>query len=161
MAHQWKTGDRCAPVDGSWAGTVIDLRPGKLIVKDDDGFVDAYPMEDMVPLGPLDVNKPVSKDVEQKAKPKQKGDIPTLDLHAERLPGCRKLPVDMILACQLDELNLFLHRMKHIRSRRLGIVHGKGKGVLRANVISVLRKNGFRHFSDETLDGGSLLVERY
>ena len=161
MKHKWQIDDRCSPVDGSWEGMVIAIREGKLVVKDDEGFVGVYAMDELVPLGPLDIRGKSVKDEPEAQGPKKKPGIPVLDLHAEKLPACRKLPADMILVCQLDELRLFLQRMKRDKIPRFRIIHGKGSGVLRAEVIRMLRVQGFKNFRDETLDGGSLIVDRY
>ncbi len=159
MKHKWEIGDRCSPVDGDWTGRVIAIRPDTLVVKDEDGFIDEYAMDELVPLGPLDIRKPVGKP--SPPKPKGKQNMPVLDLHAEKLPACRKMPADMILECQLEELRLFLGRMKRDKVPRFGIIHGKGKGVLRGEVIRMLKAQGFKNFRDESIDGGSLLVERH
>ena len=161
MKHKWQIDDRCSPVDGRWTGTVIAIRDGKLVVKEDEGFVEVYAMDELVPLGPLDIRGKSVKDEPGAQGPKINPGIPVLDLHAEKLPACRKLPADMILACQLDELRLFLQRMKRDKIPRFRIIHGKGSGVLRAEVIRMLRARGFKNFRDETLDGGSLIVDRY
>jgi len=139
---------------------VIAIRDGKLVVKDDEDFVEVYAMDELVPLGPLDIRTKEPKDGPNPREPKNKPDIPVLDLHAEKLPACRRLPADMILACQLDELRLFLQQMKRDKIPRFRIIHGIGSGVLRVEVIRMLRVQGFKNFRDETLDGGSLLVER-
>ncbi len=161
MKHKWQIDDRCSPVDGRWTGTVIGIREGKLVVKDDEGFVEVYAMDELVPLGPLDIRGKSVKDEPGAQGPKINPGIPVLDLHAEKLSACRKLPADMILSCQLDELRLFLQRMKRDKIPRFRIIHGIGSGVLRAEVIRMLCARGFKNFRDETLDGGSLIVDRY
>ncbi len=85
--------------------------------------------------------------------------VTTLDLHIETLaPEMATQPAIIILRYQLSKLSAYLDQAEKAGARFLTIIHGKGKGVLKKEVLHMLSIRPGVQFVLEKHDGGAVEV---
>ncbi|MCQ2334439.1 MAG: Smr/MutS family protein [Paludibacteraceae bacterium] len=95
-------------------------------------------------------------------KEAKKDDQMLIDLHAEQLTSRRDLPASDILALQLAAFRRVMIAEKRNKGKQIIFIHGKGEGVLRAELEKILRKEfqscRFLDANYQKFSTGALLV---
>ncbi|HLF64888.1 MAG TPA: Smr/MutS family protein [Saprospiraceae bacterium] len=99
--------------------------------------------------------------VHTKPIPKNPFDFPdTIDLHIEELnPKLIDAEPALILAHQRSRLKDFLSAAIHHHKSQVTIIHGKGEGVLRSDVLTVLKEFSEIRTIEEEGHGGAMIVK--
>jgi dsDNA-specific endonuclease/ATPase MutS2 len=147
-----KEGDHVALISDTTRGVVISLLPQKkALVLTNDGFENTYLLKELVKVLPQSKklveihsvpvkDKPISKKTKISSKQQQKG--MEVDLHIHELSDHWKhLTNGQIVQLQLDHLKRKMQYAMKNKLTKVIIIHGKGEGVLRAEVRNWL--NGF------------------
>ncbi|MDQ3142095.1 MAG: Smr/MutS family protein [Bacteroidota bacterium] len=104
-----------------------------------------------------DVLESLSKDKIPILKPKEKNQpSKSIDLHMEILnPGLTLNNASEILKYQLNEFKIFLEKSISNKQFSITIIHGKGEGILRNEVRSLLRSDPRIKIFKEANDNGA------
>ena len=85
--------------------------------------------------------------------------VTTLDLHIEALaPEMTTQPATVILRYQLSKLAEYLDQAEQAGAKYLTVIHGKGTGVLKKEVLHMLGIRSSVQFVLEKHDGGAVEV---
>lgn len=148
-----KIGDRVSFLNEKMAGEVLGLKADEILVLRDDDFEEWTPANELIPERDLDPGYILSKNelnsiLNQKelssqsksSKKHQNPDCWTIDLHIEELVDHHEqLSNYEIVQIQLNKCQQFIEKAIRNNIERLIIVHGVGQGVLREEVIKMLR----------------------
>lgn len=163
-AQKIQIGDRVSVLDDQLEGVVTRIEGNIITFQDEHGFDYQMPAGRLVVIG-----KELATRLPGDYVPVQKGDgkhktsrkpsvTDTLDLHADKL-GIEHLPSGEILQLQLRKLKQYLNSIRRKHYRTFTIIHGEGQGVLKKEVIKILRSKGFNHFWP--INAGSIKVENH
>lgn len=148
----FKIGDRVSVLHETTVGVVTDIDKQQVKIEDTDGFERVYSPTDLVLVAskkdysfihhkdkPEDV-LPKSDRLTPTAK-KNNREIPEIDLHIDMLvDDCAGLTNFEIVQKQLFACKRFLQSLMHGTEKKAILIHGKGTGVLRHEVLSYLEK---------------------
>ncbi len=160
-------GDKILVVDDDLRGVITKIEGDKVTFMSDEGFEYVYPKNKIVvvntdienlflqgnPRKNIVSNKVVSKKKMAK-KP------PVFDLHIEKIqPKHQHLSAGQKLQIQLNEANRIVRKMQLQKQKSFILVHGVGKGVLKKELIKLLKtkKLGFEEASFKDFGHGSAL----
>ncbi len=155
-------GDRVSVIDDQLEGEVIRIDGNIITFQDEHGFDYQMPAERLVVIGKdLTIHLPGSYVPVQKEddllQPPPNPTLPdTLDLHADKL-DIEHLPSGEILQAQLRKLKQYLDSIRQKHYKTFTIIHGQGQGVLKKEVIKILRRKGFKNYWE--INQGSIKVE--
>lgn len=146
-------GDRVEVLDDTISGIVIEIRNQQVILETDDGFPMSFPMNKLIKdegllLNRTELNRAVmeekntlKKEKHSKKKKTSKEKPMEVDLHIEELTISTKFMTDYdMLNLQLDTAKNRLEFAIQKNIRRVVFIHGVGKGVLRAELETLLRR---------------------
>jgi len=118
--------------------------------------------DDLILIEESKVENPALIEILQESKSKQKPrkEISNkIDLHIEQLaPHLVNAPPSRILDFQIERCIEFIETSIASKQGIIHIIHGKGKGVLKAAVIDILKSNNQINFYTEASQGGALDV---
>ena len=143
-----KNGDKVKLIDDVGEFTVQSIQGKSAVVIDEHGFEDVLPINQLMPVRPFNVSEatPKKQDVSHapiKSKParkKQKRKL-EIDLHAGVLLGSTSgLTNHQIVLLQLDEAEKGIRQARKDGYTHVVLIHGKGKGKLRADLHQRLNK---------------------
>jgi dsDNA-specific endonuclease/ATPase MutS2 len=145
----FKPGDKVAPIDEPIRGTVKEIiSPKKVLVVTDDGFEIIYAINELVKIHPNTArltrfSKPPQKDsVHHKKSLSPKKNVQTgmeIDLHIQELvDDWKHMTNGEIVQVQLRHVKKALLAAMKRKMTKLIIIHGRGEGVLRSEVRSIL-----------------------
>jgi dsDNA-specific endonuclease/ATPase MutS2 len=164
-----KIGDKIAVIDDRLEGIVTAVSENNIHFETDEGFQYIYPMDKVVVIASelqekLNKQKIISKDKDGKLQQKKKykqNEIPVFDLHIEKIQARHKhLSVAMILEIQMKEVERIIHKMKRSHYKQFILIHGEGKGILRKEIVKVLKYKGLTYTdaSYQKYGNGAILV---
>jgi hypothetical protein len=145
-------GDYVAVLNEAIAGTVIHSDKFKTKIKDLDGFVREYKNELLVIAKAEDqyrlIDDPLDKDTvrtRHKSKPKKAqvvSNVPLeIDLHFEALKNNLSFTdPNQILQKQMTACKSFIKKALDKKAKRIVLIHGKGEGILKAEIHLYLNK---------------------
>ncbi len=153
MDNDFEAGDVVKFIDEVGGGKILEiLDTNEAIIESDTGFDEKHPISSLVKVNeetnssyayrsiPLTVNKP-EQPKKQTKKVDVKGPVWEVDLHIENLiPNYRNLRNYDIVQYQLKYCQQTIERALLRNVYKLVIIHGKGEGVLREEVHSLLRR---------------------
>ena len=157
-----RPGIRCFHKTKDFAGTVVRVEKDFLIVEDEFGFTERFPLSDCLAdeqnlMQHVGVYTPWQKG--DKRLPSQKSKTEILDLHIEKLnPRMAHASAHDILTYQLKQSRHFIRLMKQRKTKRFKIITGMGSGKLHREVMRLLRQEGFQDFRDENYGGGAIVI---
>lgn len=139
---KFSIGDKVCCVNSPLRGTVVKILDSRHVVlhDDDTGMEIDYPIHTLILVEAshkeLSAKQPIAKE-EPIASKKTKVTNLAIDLHTEKLP--RNYKTSPPLYGQLDYLDYKLALAISQGAKQVTIVHGKGSGVLRNEVMKRLR----------------------
>lgn len=166
-----KPGDHVAVISDTTRGVVKELLPQKkVLVLTDDGFENTYQLKELVKVLPQskklveihsvpEKDKPVSKKNTVSSKQLQKGMEIDLHIH-ELIDSWKHMTNGEIVQLQLSHFKRKLQTAMKSRLNKVIVIHGKGEGVLRAEVRMLL--DGFdnvEYFDASYLEYGAGATE--
>ncbi len=159
-------GDKISVIDDDLEGIVTKVDDNTVHFETAEGFILQYDTHKVVVIGELlqknlEKKQPIQKD-KQKVTPRKKSvKTPVFDLHIEKIqPKHQHLSAGHKLQIQLDEAQRIIHQYKNKHYKELVLIHGHGKGVLRTEIIKLLKKNNLSYADADYMKygAGALLV---
>lgn len=155
-----KVGDEASVINDSVKGVVIQLTSSLAVIRDEHGFEREYRLEELVLYRSHDAYKledlKLNKEIEEKIKSQinEKGhklkDF-EIDLHIEELiEDHRNMTNHEILTKQMTVCKGFIQNAIEKGLPKVVLIHGKGEGVLKAEIHSFLNK--LRHYNGVYLE---------
>lgn len=137
---KFKIGDVVKPIDESLEGKVIGIEKSKILVLLNDGFEEYYFERDLVHK-----TKDIYSEIETKEPHLQiiieEYKIESVDLHFDALHFKQyKVQPHEVLSKQLILLKEAVVEAQKNKVNQLDIIHGKGEGILKNEVIKMLSK---------------------
>jgi dsDNA-specific endonuclease/ATPase MutS2 len=150
-------GDEVKVISSNRTGVFEGIEAGQARVRFDSGYI-LYPAHEIV----LHVPEPADEDllsVLEISPPKKKLATPfsnVLDLHLEKLPNYSPASGISILEYQIGQCKLFVEEVISRKLMSATIIHGKGAGILRENIVALLA--GYRQIKVQhpKNDGGAV-----
>ena len=142
-----KIGDKIMVIDDDLSGVISKIENSQVHFVTDEGFDYVYSSSKIVVVNPL-VEKqflqgnPRKKLLSQKAisKKSKSKQLPVFDLHIEKIQVRHKHLSDaQKLQIQLDEVRRIIIKMQRQKQKEFILVHGVGKGVLKNEIIKILK----------------------
>ena len=168
----FKLGDRVAVLHETLKGTVIDIGSSKAKIKDIDGFVWEYKIEELVPQEASSkytiTEKGLSKDKIRRSPKFQKSStklikanqVSEIDLHIEELrDDHRHLTNFQIVQIQMTACRAFIQDSLAYNRKKVVLIHGKGEGVLQSEIHSYLDR--LSNYSGSQLEYNDASYQRY
>ncbi len=145
----YKVGDQVSLLDDALNGTVSEIEGQRAFVKLDDGF------EEWVSFHKLVHKKKLQLDIDPLHEKHSESHIEIraervyeIDLHIEHLViDWKKIPTDKILDRQITSFTEELKDAIQNKYDKLIVIHGKGKGILKTELINILQSKGL-NFSE-------------
>ncbi|MDR1876298.1 MAG: Smr/MutS family protein [Flavobacteriaceae bacterium] len=148
-----KVGDQVRVVDEDGTFTIKRIEKNYAILIDPYGFEHTHPLKRLVPHVLLEELYNNSDEIvvkyEDKEKKKErfqsrkKEEVREIDLHIGHLVDyVTDLQPHQMLQKQLDRAKMEIDKAKEDRIKKLILIHGKGKGVLKAEVYKLLESVG-------------------
>ncbi|MDR3272803.1 MAG: hypothetical protein LBT29_04920 [Flavobacteriaceae bacterium] len=145
-----KVGDKAKILDEAGTVTVKKITGSMAVVEDEYGFELSYPLSQLLPCVPqtLEIENTESKknDVERNKpvppKPRLQVEvIREIDLHIGHLVDSMKgLRPHQMLEKQLITAKDEIERARKDRVKKLILIHGKGKGILKSEIYCLLNR---------------------
>jgi len=157
---RFKAGDRVEVIDDNEQGIVIKVKGHHITVEFEDGFAQEFLENEIIPSKPLDLNlgdssMPLIKTPLEKPKASEQfkssknNYVPEIDLHIhELIDDARRLSNFEILNIQLSKAKRFLDWAISKRFRKIVLIHGRGQGVLKEELKTLLRRYDNVEFYD-------------
>ena len=153
-----KVGDKVSVISDTITGKVIEISNDQVLVEDDHGFERAYQISELVVIeGDYKLgDQKLEKDIEDKIKiqlEEHKHQLKSfeIDLHIEELvESHQNMTNHEILTRQMNVCRSFVQNAIEKGSKRIVIIHGKGEGVLKAEIHTFLNK--LRNFNAVNLE---------
>jgi dsDNA-specific endonuclease/ATPase MutS2 len=143
----FKAGDRVALINEDLEGEVIAVSGGIIVVLDQDGFEREFSPDELVKkkdfLSHVDTVAPKSVDRPGKLKRSKSlsGDPDVIDLHFHEIYHTdRGLSNYDKLSYQLDFAMDKINQARKNKKRSIVFIHGKGTGVLKSELRSMIKK---------------------
>ncbi len=155
-----KKGDCVEVIDDTLSGKVVAVSAEQIMIETEDGFVFTYKPDEVIKAADFSVSRTVLEKVAavEKAQLKKKkkrykrphADKPMeVDLHIEKLTSSTQNMSDYaMLNLQLDTARSQLEFAIRKHIQRIVFIHGVGKGVLRAELETLLRRYDQVEFYD-------------
>ena len=156
MLKKIKLGDRVHWVDQPWSGIVQEISGARAYVLLDDGFTEWAPLSQLILKNDLDISfeeAPSQEKNETRHLEVRPIILEEIDLHIENLfVHWRSIPTSDILARQLHAFKEELQTCKRAKVDELIVIHGKGSGILKRNILEIL--NGHTNISLKEMNSG-------
>lgn len=152
-------GDEVKVISRGKTGVFEGIAAGQAKVRIDN-LHGLYPAHDIA----LYVSEPAEEDLlallEITATPKKKTNpfTNTLDLHLEKLPNYSAASGVSILDYQISQCKIFIEEVIRRKLLSATIIHGKGAGILRENIIALLAGYPQIKVQHPKNDGGAVEV---
>ncbi len=154
MKNCFNTGDRVETIDDNLQGIVKEIHENRVIIVDGDGFEYEFECEELVkieiipeklhPHAYVANQKQDIKSKKQHAEMRYEKKLPVVDLHKDKIPVLPGLvQSNEILTYQLRYLKQFIASMQKRNQKKFIVIHGKGTGKLKAEVIKILRQKNY------------------
>ncbi len=147
-----KKGDKIAVIDDQLEGIVTAVSNDKIHFETNEGFQYVYPIDKVVVIenslqDQLKNQKILPKDRHKTAKKITKTNItPVFDLHIEKIQvKHRHLPAALKLEIQIKEVERIIRQIKRSHHKQFILIHGEGKGILRKEIIKILKDKGLQY----------------
>lgn len=143
MYKSFNIGDKVCWIDQALEGTIVDINRQRAEVKLSDGFTEWIALSKLVlQLEDMDIDNAIDDKNELTHIEYRPLRTEEIDLHIEKLyTHWRSIPVQQILSRQINAFEEELRTAIAEKRDRLIVVHGKGEGILKANIIDILQKN--------------------
>ena len=143
-----KVGDRVAVISDTIKGKVVDIKNNLVLIEDEDGFSRSFDQSELVIIhGDYKLTEQeVSKEISDHIKRQLQEDKHTLksfeiDLHIEELVESHSnMTNHEILTKQMTVCRSFIQNAIAKGTKRIVLIHGKGEGVLEAEIHLFLNK---------------------
>ncbi len=164
---KFKVGDKVNLLNDTGGGEIVRIpSPGKVVLLTEHGFEEIHPERELVLKPDQDLSRslsidettqqvirsldqPSGKAASRKKKRGKEKSMMEVDLHIEELLASpTNLQDHDIIRIQLEHCEQALEKAIRARVRKLIIVHGVGKGVLREEVHRLLRERYEFEFYD-------------
>jgi len=140
-------GDKIMVIDDDLSGVISKIENSEVHFVTDEGFNYVYHLSKIVVVDSLIENlllqgNPRKKRLSQKAilKKNKSKKMPVFDLHIEKIQVRHKhLSDGQKLQIQLDEVHRIIIKMQRQKQKEFILVHGVGKGVLKNEIIKILK----------------------
>jgi hypothetical protein len=159
MSHL-KVGDRASVLNDSIKGKIVLIDGGKAVLEDEHGFEWEYRIDQLVPhktssdyrLDDLSLSKDITEKIkDQLVEEGHQLKSFEIDLHIEELiEDHRNMTNHEILTKQMNVCRGFIQNAIQKGLPRVVLIHGKGEGVLKAEIHSFLNK--LRHHNHVHLE---------
>lgn len=152
MINTFKIGDKVEVLDGNERGIITRIKGDFISVNFDDGFEQDFLPNELILLQDFDLNiedfkefKPIEHSrrhqINSYNKKRLKDHEPKLDLHIhELIDDARRLSNFEILNIQLSKAKGFVEWAISNRVPKVVLIHGKGEGVLKEELRTLLRR---------------------
>lgn len=134
---------------------MLALKGGEVLVEDENGFADWYPMGDLISRGPLPIGevRPKDEPVERPvSRSRTSVNKKVVDLHFDQLVDYPKNFTSYEkLEIQLTETRKSIDQCKKAGIKKLILIHGVGEGKLKEAVHSMLERLDGLRFYDASL----------
>ncbi len=148
----FKVGDRVSVLKDTIRGKVVEIESGQVLIEDEHGFERKYRANQLVLLNceksyKINSNTILEKDVSKKLKKTVKSSEKTtssksfIDLHIECLvDNHTNLSNHEIVQKQMFACRSFVQKAIQSNKRKIVLIHGKGEGVLKAEIHYYLNR---------------------
>jgi len=153
--HNFKIGDRVSVLKETIKGTVIAIKENQIILEDKDGFKRDYSFNQIAHLkSPEDYklkDEVLEKEIHDKIAHQLHENRPQLrsfeiDLHIEELlESHSNMTNHEILTKQMTVCRNFVQQAIEKSQKRIVLIHGKGEGVLKAEIHTFLHNLSAHH----------------
>lgn len=147
-----KIGDKVAVINDDLEGKIIQIMPKEIRFVSRDGFEYVYKKNQLIVIQKsleetLKNKHFIPKDlVSKKRKRNKQTGTPVFDLHIERIQAKHQhLSNGQKLTMQIDEAERIIHKMKIKHQKRFILIHGLGQGVLKLELIKLLKLKGLTY----------------
>ncbi|MCG8576535.1 MAG: Smr/MutS family protein [Flavobacteriales bacterium] len=156
----FKEGDKIAVLNETTRGVVLTVQGNRVLILDDDGFKREYPSELLTMhadeaeynLGDELQEKRIDaklRKVQQSKFEAKNARLPHkryIDLHIEQLrDNFENMTNFEIVQVQMEACKTFIRRCLNRGDKKIYIIHGKGEGVLKSEVLHFLHKLRIEH----------------
>lgn len=142
-----KIGDRVSVISDTIKGKVIELKNDQVLIEDEDGFKRSYIQTELVVVeGDYKLSEQkLSKEISEKIKIQLDESLELksyeIDLHIEELvDNHSNMTNHEILMKQMSVCKSFIQKAIGKGTKRIVLIHGKGEGVLKAEIHLFLNK---------------------
>ena len=161
-----KIGDKIAVINDDLEGRILQIMPKEIRFISSDGFEYVYKKNQLILIQSgledalkNDIIKPKDTPTKKIIKSKQTG-IPEFDLHIEKIQAKHQhLSNGQKLEIQIAEVKRIVHQMKIKHQKRFILIHGLGQGVLKSEIIKILKSNGLIYSQASFLKYGNGALE--
>ena len=153
--HSFKIGDRVSVLKETISGIVSDIKENQVIIEDEDGFIREYAYNEISYLkSPEDYNlseEVLEKEIHDKIAHQLHENKTHLrsfeiDLHIEELLDSHaNMTNHEILTKQMSVCRNFVQQAIEKSQKRIVLIHGKGEGVLKAEIHTFLHNISAHH----------------
>jgi dsDNA-specific endonuclease/ATPase MutS2 len=149
MNRKFRIGDKVEVIDEPLSGVVVSVKGNRVTFADDDGFEHTYSAQALIKSEPVIIPPTVvpRPKITGPVKPRPKNppkSLPVVDLHKEKISGLPPmLSPSEILVYQLQHLENFIATMKRRNVKKFVVIHGIGKGKLKAEAQKMLKRKGY------------------
>ena len=146
---KFKVGDTISLIDEPLNGKILDIQGQKAQVLLDDGFSEWISFLKIVPTNQVQIEIEPLEDKHQDSFIEIRAErVHEIDLHIEHLViDWKKIPSEKILERQMTSFMEELKDATQNKYDKLIVIHGKGKGILKTELINILQSKGL-NFSE-------------
>ncbi|MEE9349046.1 MAG: Smr/MutS family protein [Flavobacteriaceae bacterium] len=147
--YNFTVGDRISVLDDDIKGIVTSVEKFVISIEDEDGFIRHFKPEELVKVNEdifknITVNSTHKKSEDKKQLKKvviKEESIIEVDLHIHKITHSNKFMSNYdMLNAQLNVAKIQLEKAINTKKQRLVFIHGKGQGVLKTELLRLLKK---------------------
>jgi dsDNA-specific endonuclease/ATPase MutS2 len=153
--HNFKKGDRVSVINETISGTIVEVNNDLVVIEDNDGFNREYSFNEIAILQSAEdynlKDEILEKEIHDKIAHQiheNKAELRSfeIDLHIEELIDSHaNMTNHEILMKQMSACRNFVQQAIEKSQKRIVLIHGKGEGVLKAEIHTFLHNISAHH----------------